>query len=72
MSKKVRIDIDLVTLAYFYLVKLKRRTHVDYTWGDLFSVCEQILQWSERRNRYTSSVRIRFTQEGVECEGIIL
>ena len=39
--------INLILLALIYLGKKKAKTHIDYTYADLFDTMERILQWIE-------------------------
>ena len=44
---KTYYKIDLLMLALIYLGKKKAKTHIDYTFADLFETMERILQWIE-------------------------
>jgi hypothetical protein len=43
----MKLDCPLIVLAYLYLEKKRRTTHIQYTIADLLETCERILQWSE-------------------------
>ena len=62
-SKKiVYYDIDLITLAYKYL--LSKGTH--FTIVDVIDTCSRILKISERTNQYQRQIRFRFLNGRLE------
>jgi hypothetical protein len=45
----IHLDIDLITLAYLYLVRKARTTHKKYTIVDVMWTAEMILTRSEHK-----------------------
>lgn len=68
---KCYIDITLIELAYWHLIRKQRVTHVKYTWADLFETCERILRYSEQTNRFSKSHKLNFNVNGLEFDSEI-
>mgnify|MGYP001619223668 CR=1 FL=1 len=40
------LDCNLISLAFWYLIRKQRTTHIEYTIADLFDAANQILEWA--------------------------
>jgi hypothetical protein len=68
----MKLELDLITLAYIYLQKKKRITHKEYTIVDLLFVCEEILRWNEQKNRFIKNNKIKFLDEELDINDKIM
>lgn len=48
-------DTTLYEVAYWYMVK----KHIKMTTGNLFWIMEKILRWSEQKNRFEKSNKLK-------------
>ena len=68
----VQIDVDIITLAFIYLNKLRRITHREYTYSDLFQKCHDIMKWAEHKNPHRKYTALSYKNGIIEVDKKII
>lgn len=69
----VKLDMDLIGLAYAYLTLKHKQSKKEYTVADLFWICHKILQWSERKGKNRRlNPRLQFKNGEIEIDGKLI
>lgn len=59
------LDVELITLAYYYLSKKPAPKNRPYNVGDLLTVAEKILQWAENNGEFRNLGRKIIFKKGM-------